>query len=126
MKTVIATIIALLISATSVYGVDVNYTSRSYTQNACELFAHDVYQASSTYKFGIDLPKVLRSVENMTGAESKKHRAFEAIQFVWKNQLDNPTLAYSLALGLCLPPKRARVPLDQPYMIDPRTAKPFF
>lgn len=126
MKTVIATIIALLISATPVYGVDVNYTSRSFTQYACEQFAHDVYQASSTYKYGIELPKVLSSVENMVGTETKKHRVFEAIQFVWKNQLDNPTLAYSLAMGLCLPPKKARVPLDEPYMVSPRTAKPFF
>jgi len=126
MNRLIATIIALLTFASPLHGADVNYTNRSYTIVACELFAHDAYQAASGYKIGITLHKMLKSVDTMAGVESKKQRAFEAVQFVWKNQLDNPTLAYSLALGQCLPPKKAMVPLDQPYMTSPRTWRPFF
>jgi hypothetical protein len=55
-----------------------------------------------------------------------KHRAFQAIQLVWKNQLDNPALAYSLAMGLCLKPKQEMAPIDDSWVTSPRTSREFF
>ena len=55
-----------------------------------------------------------------------KHRAFKAIQLVWKNQLDNPALAYSLAMGLCLKPKEEMAPIDDLWVTSPRTSREFF
>jgi hypothetical protein len=109
-----------------VQGQGTDYTTRNNTTQSCELFANDAYYAADTFKHGVVLENVLESVNAMSVADSMKHRAFQAIQFVWKNQLDNPTLAYSLAMGLCLKPKQKMAPMDEPWLTSLRTSKEFF
>jgi len=103
-----------------------DYTTRTYTAHSCELFAEDAYQAADTYRRGVILKDILDLIENAPVADSMKHRAFQAIQLVWKNQLDNPALAYSLALGLCLKPKQEMAPIDDLWVTSPRTSREFF
>lgn len=115
-----------LIFAQPAMGQGIDYTMRNYTTGSCELFAKDAYQAANTYSRGVVLQDVLELIENATIADSKKHRVFQAIQFVWKNQLDNSVLAYSLAMGLCLKPKQNMAPMDEPWITSPRTSEEFF
>ena len=103
-----------------------DYTARTYPAHSCELFADDAYQASDIYRRGVILKNILDLIENMPVADSMKHRAFQAVQLVWKNQLDNPALAYSLALGLCLKPKQEMAPIDDLWITSPRTSREFF
>ena len=124
-------IIALLISvswiiAQPVMAEGVDYTNRNYTTESCELFANDAYQAADNYSRGVVLQDILELIESAPVADSMKHRVFQAVQFVWKNQLDNPTLAYSLAFGLCLKPKNKMAPMDEPWVTSPRTSREFF
>ena len=100
-----------------------DYTSRNYTNSACELFANDAYQAADNYSNGIMLHEILAFIKGATVSENEKHRIFQAIQFVWINQLDNPVMAYTLAMGLCLKPKNKMAPLDEPWISSPRIAK---
>ena len=127
MKILIANLIvwSFLISQT-VMGKGIDYTTRNYTIHSCELFANDAYHAADSYRRSIVLQDVLKLIENAPVADSMKHRVFQAIQFVWKNQLDNPTLAYSLAMGLCLKPKQNMAPMDEPWVTSPRTSREFF
>lgn len=103
-----------------------DYTTRTYTAHSCELFAEDAYQAADTFRRGVVLGDILDLIENAPVAENMKHRAFKAIQLVWKNQLDNPALAYSLAMGLCLKPKEEMAPIDDLWVTSPRTSREFF
>lgn len=119
-------IVCLLFIVQPVMGQSIDYTSRNYMTHSCELFAKDAYQAADTYSRGAALQDVLELIENAHVADSIKHRTFQAIQFVWKNQLDNSELAYSLALGLCLKPKNVMAPMDEPWLTSPRTSKEFF
>lgn len=119
-------IIVLIVIAQPVYGQGVDYTMRNYTAHSCQLFANDAYHAADNFKEGAVLQKVLKLINDVPVAESKKHRMFQAIQLVWKNQLDNPTLAYSLAMGLCLKPKRGMAPMDEPQLSSLRTRKEYF
>ncbi len=104
----------------------VDYTNRNFTTKSCELFAKNAYQAADTYGRGVELKDILDVIESAPVADSMKHRAFQAIQFVWKNQLDNPVLAYSIAMGLCLKPKENMAPMDEPWVTSPRTIREFF
>ena len=63
-----------------------DYTTRTYTVNSCKLFAEDAYQASDTFRRGIVLEEILNLIENAPVAGSINHRAFQAVQLVWKNQ----------------------------------------
>ena len=103
-----------------------DYTARTYPAHSCELFAEDAYQAADTFRRGVVLKDILDLIENAPVADSMKHRAFKAIQLVWKNQLDNPALAYSLAMGLCLKPKEEMAPIDDIWVTSPRTSREFF
>jgi hypothetical protein len=103
-----------------------DYTTRTYPVHSCELFAEDAYQAADTYRRGVILKDILDLIENASVTDSMKHRAFQAIQLVWKNQLDNPALAYSLAMGLCLKPKQEMAPIDDLWVTSPRTSREFF
>ena len=103
-----------------------DYTTRTYPAHSCELFAEDAYQAADTYRRGVILKDILDLIENAPVADSMKHRVFQAIQLVWKNQLDNPALAYSLAMGLCLKPKQEMAPIDDLWVTSPRTSREFF
>lgn len=110
-----------------VFGQGLDYTTRNLLTHSCEAFASDAYQAANSYgRGGVVLQDVLESIESAKVANSMKHRAFQAIQFVWKNQLDNPTLAYSLAMGLCLKPKKEMAPMDEPWITSLRTSREFF
>ena len=109
-----------------VLGQGTDYTTRTFTTQSCKLFAHDAYRAASIFKEEVLLRDILESMNAMSIAESKKHRAFQAIQLVWKNQLDNPVLAFSLAMGLCLRPKEKMAPIDEPWAISLRTSKEFY
>lgn len=104
----------------------IDYTTRNYTAGSCELFANDAYRAANTYSHGVVLQDVLELIDSADVADSMKHRAFQAIQFVWKNKIDNSVLAYNLALGLCLKPKHKMAPMDDPWITSPRTSKEFF
>jgi hypothetical protein len=127
MKTLIANlIIGLLFIVQPVMGQSIDYTSRNYMTHSCELFAKDAYQAANSYSRGVVLQDVLELIETARIADNMKHRAFQAVQFVWKNKLENSELAYSLAMGLCLKPKQAMAPIDEPWLTSPRTSKEFF
>lgn len=127
MKTLIAyLIVSLIFIARPVIGKGIDYTTRNYTVNSCELFAKDAYAAANTYKKGAVLQDVLKLIETANVADNKKHRVFQAIQFVWKNKLDNSVLASNLAMGLCLKPKEVMAPMDEPWVTSPRTSKAFF
>ena len=118
-------LVSLLITK-PVHAAGVDYTSRNFTTDSCELFAKDAYQAADTFDRGVVLKDILEVIESAPVADSMKHRAFQAIQFVWKNRLDNPTLAYSLAMGVCLKPKENMAPMDEPWLTSPRTIREFF
>ncbi len=127
MKYLIANIIVgLLIISQPVFAGNADYTNSHNTVNACELFAKDAYQASDNFNDGVVLNDILNLVDGSPVSDSKKHRAFQAIQFVWKNQLANPVMAYTLAMGTCLEPKKEMAPLDEPWITSPRTSKEYF
>ena len=127
MKYLIANIIVgLLIISQPVFAGNADYTNRHNTVNACELFAKNAYQAANNFSEGVVLNDILGLIDASPVADGKKHRAFQAIQFVWKNQLDNPVMAYTLAMGICLEPKKAMAPLDEPWITSPRTSKEYF
>jgi len=127
MKTLIANLLVLLLCiAQPAIGQGIDYTSRNYTKHFCKSFAIDASKAANTYRRGVSLQDILETIDSSGLADSKKHRAFQAIQFVWKNQLDNSVLAHSLAMGLCLKPKRVMAPMDEPWITSPRTSKEFF
>jgi len=127
MKILIANVfIWLLIIAQPVFAGNADYTNRKNTANACELFAKDAYQAADNLGDGVALRDILDLIDGSPVSESKKHRAFQAIQFVWKNQLKNPVMAYTLAMGICLEPKKEMAPLDEPWITSPRTSKEYF
>lgn len=114
----------LISQAAVAEGVD--YTSRNYTTASCELFAQDAYQAAHNFNEGIALGQLLDLVDSAPVADSQKQRAFQAIQLVWNNQLDNPVLAYTVAMGLCLKPKEQMAPMDEPWVTSPRTISGHF
>ena len=127
MKALITILIAgllLVTSSASAEGYD--YTSRKYLSNACELFAADAYQASGNLLHGVDLRAVLELVDAAPVSDNEKDRAFQAIQLVWNNQLDNPVLAYTVAMGLCLKPRENMAPMDEPWIVSPRTISGHF
>ena len=119
-------IVWLLIIAQSAHSAEADYTSRNYVLPACELFARDASQAADNFSNGVALPKLLELIESSPVSDEDKDRAFQAIQLVWKNQLDNPLLAYSLAMGLCLQPKQVMAPMDEPWLTSPRTSREHF
>ena len=110
----------------SVFAGNADYTNRHNTTNACELFAKDAYQAADNFDDGVVLKDILDLIDGSPVSEGKKHRAFQAIQFVWKNQIGNPVMAYTLAMGICLEPKKEMAPADDPWITSPRTNKEYF
>lgn len=127
MKYLIAnTIVGLLIISQPVFAGNVDYTNRHNTVTACELFAKNAYQAADNFGHGVVLEDILDLIDGSPVSDGKKHRAFQAIQFVWKNQLSNPVMAYTLAMGICLEPKKEMAPVDEPWITSPRTSKEYF
>lgn len=118
-------ILWLLIISQQSFAGNADYTNRHNTANACELFASDAYQAADNFKDGVLLKDILDLIDASPVTDSQKHRAFQAIQFVWKNQLHNPVMAYTLAMGLCLEPKKEMAPIDDPWVTSLRTNKEF-
>ena len=114
-------IIWSLIIAQSAHAVEADYTSRNYVLPACELFARDASQAADNFSDGVPLPKLLELIDSVPFSDEDKDRAFQAIQLVWKSQLENPLLAYTVAMGLCLKPKHVMAPMDEPWITSPRT-----
>jgi hypothetical protein len=90
------------------------------------VFAKDAYQASDNLNNGVALQDLLEFIDNAPVSDNEKKRAFQAIQFVWKNQLDNPQMAYTIAMGMCLKPKQEMAPLAEPWTISPRTSREYF
>jgi hypothetical protein len=115
-----------LIISQAVFAGNVDYTNRKNTVNACELFAKDAYQAADNFGHGVTLGDILDLIDSSPVSEDAKHRALQAIQFVWKNQLNNPVMAYTLAMGICLVPKKAMAPIDEPWITSPRTSREYF
>ena len=127
MKYIIANlIIGLLTIYQPVWGKGTDYVNRANTTNSCMLFANNAYQAADNFSNGVVLQDLLKLMESAPMPETKKHRAFQAIQFVWKNQLDNPQLAYTIAMGLCLKPKDKMAPMDEPWITSPRTSASYY
>ncbi len=127
MKYLIVNVIAwFFIISQPVIAGNVDYTNRHNTVNACQLFAKDAYQAADNFGDGVVLNDILGLIDASPVSDGKKHRAFQAIQFVWKNQLANPVMAYSLAMGICLVPKKEMAPVDEPWITSPRTSKDHF
>ena len=126
MKILIANVfIWLLIISQMVFAGNADYTNRKNTANACELFAKNAYQAANNLGHGVTLSDILDLIDGSPVSEGKKHRAFQAIQFVWMNQLKNPVMAYTLAMGICLEPKKEMAPIDEPWITSPRTSKEY-
>jgi len=117
---------SLAIISLPVLALEDNYTNRDYTEIPCALFAKDAYQASDNLDNGVNLQDLLEFIDNAPVPDNKKQRAFQAIQFVWKNQLDNPQMAYTIAMGQCLKPKQEMAPLAEPWTISPRTSREYF
>lgn len=127
MKTLTAILITgSLLIALPVWAQGNDYTDRSSIPNACELFAQDAWQAADNLSQGVALPQLLSLLETAPVSDNEKERAFQAIQFVWGHQLDNPVLAYTLAMGLCLKPKHEMAPMDEPWITSPRTISGYF
>ena len=127
MKYLIAnTIVGLVIISQPIFAENADYTNRRNTVIACELFAKDAYQAADNFDHGVVLEDILNLIDGSPVSDGKKHRAFQAIQFVWKNQMDNPVMAYTLAMGICLEPKKEMAPIDEPWITSPRTSKEYF
>ena len=127
MKQVIALLtVWFYVFAQPVWGQGGNYTNRNNLTASCELFAKDAYQASVNLGSGVKLQSLLELIEAAPVSYNQKHRAFQAIQLVWKNQLDNPLMAYSLAMGLCLKPKQEMAPIAEPWLVSPRTIREYF
>jgi hypothetical protein len=110
-----------LIIVQAAHAAEADYTGRNYVLPACELFAKDASQAAGNFSDGVALPKLLELIESVPVSDEEKDRAFQAIQLVWKNQLENPLLAYTVAMGLCLKPKEMMAPMDEPWITSPRT-----
>ena len=104
----------------------VDYTNRNNMTHVCELFADNAYQAASKFHKSVLLQDVLALMDSAPITDSQKQRVHQAIEFVWKNQLDNPVLASTLAMGQCLKPKQVMAPLDDPWITSPRTNQEFF
>lgn len=121
MKTLISILLWSLLITQPVKGESVDYTSRNYLSNACEMFARDAWQAADNFGHGVKLQDILNLIETAPVPDNEKDRAFQAIQFVWNHQLDNPLLAYTVAMGLCLKPKKEMAPIDEPWVTSPRT-----
>ncbi len=127
MRYTIVLIISLSVFNTSpAMAIGVDYTSRNYTIPSCKLFATEAYHAAYGFQRGVDLTRMLDLVDQANMTDTMKHRSFQAVQFVWKNQIDNPVLAKSIAMGLCLKPKRNMAPMDEPWVTSPRTSKEFY
>lgn len=103
-----------------------DYMSRNYAAHSCKLFAQNAYQAADTLSHGDMLPDLLTFIDDAPVSDTEKQRAFQAIQFVWKNRVDNPLMAYSLAMGLCLKPKQEMSPMAEPWLTSPRTSRELF
>jgi len=102
---------------------EVNYSDQKYDPNACELFAHDAEKASINFQRGVTLQTILKTIEHAPLTDSQKERVFQAVQFVYGNEIDNPVLAYQLAMGLCLQPRYYMSPQDDPWHTNPRMNK---
>lgn len=126
MKTQALLILLGVILSFNSLAVGTDYTTRNYTINSCKLFAADAYHAADSFARGDQLTEVLKLIDQMSVADSRKRRLFQSIQFVWKHRLDNPVLAQSIAMGLCLKPKHQMAPMDEPWVTSPRTSKEFF
>ncbi len=126
MKPLLTLLYVWLFIAQTASAEGVDYTNRNYTTSSCELFAKDAYQAADNFVNGVALQDILELIERAPVSDNQKHRAFQAIQLVWNNQLDNPVLAYTVAMGLCLKPKEKMAPMDEPWLISPRTISGHF
>jgi len=127
MKLLIANLIVCsLIAAPHLRAAGGDYMSRNYTEHSCELFAQNAWHAADNLERGARLPDVLAFIDNAPVSENEKHRVFQAIQFVWKNRLENPLMAYTLAMGLCLKPKQEMSPMAEPWLTSPRTSREVF
>lgn len=121
-----------IILTVSVFGalpsaaIEADYTGRNYLPPACALFARDAAQAAENFRAGVTLPRLLALIEQVPLSGEERERTFQAIQLVWKHRLDNPVLAYSVAMGLCLKPKEVMAPMDEPWITSPRTSREFF
>ena len=111
MKMLIASLIIWsMIIARPASGQGTDYTSRNYTTPSCELFANDAYQAADNLDHGVALQDILGLIDVAPVSDSEKYRAFQAIQF----------------MGLCLKPKQEMAPIDEPWLISPRTNREHF
>ncbi len=89
-----------------------DYTNQNNVGHVCDLFAKDTVQASNAYKHGANLPHLLESFNVADVSEGQKDMASQAIAFVWKHQIDDPILAYILAMSACLKQKSVMAPSD--------------
>ena len=126
MNRLVTNLILCISVSQSVLAGTVDYTNRKNTQVACELFARDAYQASDNFNDGMELGELLKVINKAPVSDSQKQRAYQAIKFVWTNHLENPVLASTLAMGLCLKPRQAMAPLDEPWIHSPRTSREYF
>lgn len=114
----------------TVRAAGISYTDQKLTNNACELFAKDAYQAAENYARGVELEQLLNLIESTPDSmvpASQKERIFQAIQLVYGRQIDNPIAASQIAMGVCLPARSELAPLENIYIgINPKLQKYYF
>ncbi len=64
-------LIGILIAFTA-YANETDYTTRNFTIASCELFANDVYHAAYSFTSGDQLTEVLKLIDQMPIADSRK------------------------------------------------------
>lgn len=115
-------LILLVLFSSNVFATD--YTNRKNIANACGLFARDAYVAAGYFSNGVYLNDILEMIDESPAQEGRKQRAFQAVQFVWRDQITEPAIAYTLAMGMCLTPKKNTY--ENPWLTSLRTNKEYF
>ena len=81
------------------------YTEHKYTVNVCKAFADEAAHYSTGVRHAYPYSKLKKNIDISNDAPVKKDRQKQAVDLVYFNKLDNPTLAYSTALSNCLKPQ---------------------
>ena len=109
---VISTVFILYLLFFSPQVKAIDYTGGNIVPNSCDLFAKDAVRASWHYTNDANLSYLLDSVSTIPD-DTDRDRIGQAIQFVWKNQIRNSMVAYTVAMGACLSPRKLP-PSDDP------------
>src|SRR3990167_3872093 len=109
-------VVATVLYVTSQYAHGaVDYTGRTLRIDACGLFAMDVIKATDHRIAGADMELLIKSIQSQNVAERMKDRAPQAGHVGWARGLVDTKLAYPLARGWCLEPRRKMALMVEPW-----------